>query len=345
MRSPNTVVLVVDDDPRIRGLLARMLAAYAVKCELASSTDDAIRQLDTGLVDIAFLDVNLDGVSGLELARTMQARYRDVATVMVTGLQNVATAQDALRAGVVDFVLKPFDEAAIASALQRAQRALAVRKQATRAGELERESRQTRQSASELATELALTLSGSVDAIVTALGHRSPELTQHGRRVADLAVRLGRWFELDDEDLVVLERAGLVHEVGRLTVPDTTGAIPAADAFSRAREILGCIPGLAPVAEVVGTLAERFDGGGPAGLHGDQISIHARIVAAADACDALAQSGEATDAGAVLLAEAGRAFDPAIVAVLAHVAAVRNPVEPGAGRPAEPAVATLDGAA
>ena len=326
MASSNTVVLVVDDDPRVRGLLARMLAAYAVKCELASSTEDAIRQLDTGLVDIAFLDVNLEGVSGLELARTMQARYRDVATVMITGLQSVATAQEALRAGVVDFVLKPFDEAAIASALQRAQRALAVRKQVSRAGELERESRQTRQSASELATEIDLTLNGSVDAFVTALGLRSPELAQHGRRVADTALRLGRWFELEEEDLVVLERAGLVHEIGRWTVAGSTDALSAADAGARGRQILGCIPSLVPVAEVVGTLAERFDGGGPAGLRGDQISIHARILAVADACDAIAQDGEEADPGAVLLAEAGRAFDPAIIAVIAHVAAVRNPV-------------------
>jgi diguanylate cyclase (GGDEF)-like protein len=169
------------------------------------------------------------------------------------------------------------------------------------------------------------------DVLVRSMQARQPGLQEHSSGVAELAVCIGRRLGLDAEGLDEVTRAAELHDVGKVGIPDAILAKPSALdpeewEFMRQHTILGerilsAAPALRPVARVVRSTHERWDGHGyPDGLTGEQIPLSARIVAVCDAYEAMvAHRPYRTALGHAyacqeLAAEAGRQFDPAVVA-------------------------------
>jgi HD-GYP domain-containing protein (c-di-GMP phosphodiesterase class II) len=190
-----------------------------------------------------------------------------------------------------------------------------------------------------------------VRALVVATEARDPYTAGHMQRVAVLAIRLGQALGLSPEDLRVLAQAGVVHDVGKIEVPDTVlnkqGPL---DARERAAiethpvvgERIARALGLQrPELEVIRHHHERWDGDGyPDRLAGAAIPLLARIMAVCDVYDALTsarayrQAWSHAEACRLLEREAGSAFDPAIVRVwlpTIHGAAEREAVPSGVG--------------
>jgi len=181
------------------------------------------------------------------------------------------------------------------------------------------------------------------DVLVRILREREPQLGQHLDGVADLAVRVGRELGLAGEDLDVLGRAAELHDIGKIAIPERVlqkaGALDEEDwALARTHtligeRILGVAPAMAPVASLVRSSHERWDGNGyPDGLAGEEIPLGARIIFVCDAFDAItsdrpyAAARGTEDAIEELRANAGTQFDPEMVAVLCRVqAAARRP--------------------
>ena len=140
----------------------------------------------------------------------------------------------------------------------------------------------------------------ALGALQSALGYRHEETRDHGDRVADLAVRLGRMLGLDSARLEQLRLAALVHDLGKIGVPDDVLLKP--DELTPAERrhvqqhpavaanILKHLHGAEGVAEIVLAHHERLDGSGyPLGLRSDALSAEARILAVADVYTALAE--------------------------------------------------------
>jgi putative nucleotidyltransferase with HDIG domain len=134
--------------------------------------------------------------------------------------------------------------------------------------------------------------------LAAALDARDPYTAGHSERVSALAVAMGREMALGDEDLDVLRLGALLHDIGKIGVPDDVLGKPAAltpaeFALIRAHPVIGArilrsIPFLAPHLPIVELHHERPDGSGyPYGLIGDAIPLAARIVHVADAYDAI----------------------------------------------------------
>lgn|GEM_PF-5285240 len=175
---------------------------------------------------------------------------------------------------------------------------------------------------------------GAVRALVAAIAAKDPALHLHCRNVARLSIRLGRTLGLSEREVQEVGIAGLLHDLGKINVPDAILQKPdrlsvdEADMIHRhavrGAEVLNMLPGLVGVAAGVKHHHEQYDGQGyPNGLEGDAIPIAARIVAAADAYDAITADrpyrpgrppGEALK---MVLDAGGRQFDPRIVAALA----------------------------
>jgi two-component system cell cycle response regulator len=172
--------------------------------------------------------------------------------------------------------------------------------------------------------------------LLQVLGEREPALLDHLDDVAALALTVGRRMELNPEDLDVLVRAAEMHDVGKMAIPETIinkpGPLDEAEwAFMRSHTILGerilsAAPALIPVAKLVRSSHERWDGAGyPDGLAGDEIPLGSRIICACDAYDAIvstrpysaARSRE--EALAELARCAGSQFDPQVVQVLTAI--------------------------
>ncbi|HEX5146848.1 MAG TPA: HD domain-containing phosphohydrolase [Conexibacter sp.] len=190
------------------------------------------------------------------------------------------------------------------------------------------------------------------DVLLQALREREPELHEHLRGVAGLAVAVGRRMDLTAEQLDEIARAAELHDVGKLAIPDEIlhkpGPLDATEwALMRQHtiigdRILGAAPAMRPVAAIVRASHERVDGGGyPDGLGGEEIPLGSRIVAVCDAFHAMtsARSYQRTMSHAEALEElrrcAGTQFDPVVVEAFCGLARERAPELSAAGEPAQ----------
>ncbi|HYC53322.1 MAG TPA: sigma-54 dependent transcriptional regulator [Candidatus Binatia bacterium] len=107
--SRNATVLIVDDEADVRRIIADALAETGCNVETAGDAEAALDRLDGGGVDVAFVDINLPGASGLDVLDTVKKRGGDTDVVVITGKATVANAIEATRRGAYDYVTKPFD--------------------------------------------------------------------------------------------------------------------------------------------------------------------------------------------------------------------------------------------
>jgi diguanylate cyclase (GGDEF)-like protein len=180
------------------------------------------------------------------------------------------------------------------------------------------------------------------DAMLQILHERDPALYEHMRAVAAVAIRVARRLGLDDATTQQVERAAELHDIGKIAVPDAILHKPGPlntneRLFMRqypivAERILRAAPSLAPVAPLVRSSHERWDGSGyPDALRGEEAPIGARIIAACDAYDSMCltqpyRPARTTDeAQAELRRCAGTQFDPDVVRALCAELADRGP--------------------
>ena len=170
----------------------------------------------------------------------------------------------------------------------------------------------------------------SRDVLLRTLSERRPDLQLRLRDIGELALAVGRELHMGPEGLDEVARAAELHDVGKIAVPDAIldkpGPLdPVEWSFMRRHPLIGerillAAPALRPVARLVRSSHERWDGGGyPDGLSGNEIPLGARVVAVCDAFDAMTtqrpyrDSVSETDAIEELRRCAGTQFDPMVV--------------------------------
>ena len=169
-----------------------------------------------------------------------------------------------------------------------------------------------------------------LDAVLMELHQSRPSLLAHVRRVARYAAATALEMGLPALARLHVERAALVHDLGKLALPESLRTAPARFSVRellvvRSHSMIGAqlthaVPFLRVTAPMVAATHERFGGGGhPLGIGGDAIPLGARIIAVTDAWDAFAGDPDERDSGAAacadmeLIRHAGSHFDPAIV--------------------------------
>ncbi|HWV84818.1 MAG TPA: diguanylate cyclase [Capillimicrobium sp.] len=179
------------------------------------------------------------------------------------------------------------------------------------------------------------------DVLLRAVEERNPDLSGHVDDVADLAVRVARQMMLAPDEVEHVRAAAVLHDVGKLAIPDAILDKPAPLApdewaFMHRHTIVGerillAAPPLVPVAPIVRASHERWDGGGyPDGLAGEEIPLGARIVSLCDAWDAMTTdrpyrpARSAEEALEEIERCTGTQFDPSVVRAFAAVVAERR---------------------
>lgn len=323
-------ILIVDDEVEITEILADLLSAD-YECVRAGSAEQALAQLADNQFQLVISDITMPGMSGLEMIPHVKEGSPDTVVVMISGMQTVESAIGALRLGAFDYLMKPFDlrqvEAVVKRALEHHELVVAKQRYENHLEEL------VEQRTAELDRALN-SLEGAyrstLKALTAALETRDSETHGHSERVVSYSLRLGREYGLNSEQMKSLEFGSLLHDIGKIGVPDSILRKPAKlteEEWVRMREhpvhgqqILRGIEFLQGAARVVAQHHEQWDGSGyPLGLRGEEIDICARIFAVADAFDAITSDrvyrrGKSYEAAAQELDDwAGRQFDPKIV--------------------------------
>ena len=122
----NGSILIVEDDPAIREMVAEYLGAQGYAVQQAESGGDMREAIERELPDVVLLDVRLPGEDGLTLARYLRERY-DVGIIMVTGAGDVVDRVVGLEVGADDYVTKPFDPRELLARLKSVLRRLQSR--------------------------------------------------------------------------------------------------------------------------------------------------------------------------------------------------------------------------
>ncbi len=323
-------LLIVDDEPEITSILHDLFASEH-DCTTADSAEEAIERLHTGTFDLVISDITMPGMSGLELIPRVKSMSPNSVVVMVSGMQTVESAIDALRLGAFDYVMKPFDlrqvEAVVKRALEHQDLIVAKQRYEDHLEELvEQRTAELDQALNSLEDAYRSTLR----ALTAALETRDLETHGHSERVVTYSLRLGRAYGLNTAKLKALEFGSLLHDIGKIGVPDLILRKPAKlteeewvlmrEHPVHGQQILRGIEFLGGAALVVGQHHEKWDGTGyPLGLKEDEIDICARIFSVADAFDAITsdrvyRKGKPYEAAAKELDEwAGKQFDPEVV--------------------------------
>lgn len=336
-------VLVVDDEEDVRSAICRVLDASGYACFPVARARDAYPLLDGRRFALALCDLRLPGESGLELLRRVAESHPEVAPVVVTGVDEPAVAEHAVELGALGYLVKPFTPnellVELTSALGRWRREVEHRSEreklqqavSERTEALRRAVARLRRSVEERRGSLE----EAVRALARAAEFREEGMSGHVERVGEYSALLARLLGLEEGRCELIRVASLLHDVGKLAVPDHVLLKPAPlspeerAAVERHAEIGYRIlsPSSSGLLELAGTIAhthhERFDGSGyPRGLAGAGIPLEGRIAAVADVFDALTSRRvyrpalPVAEAVQTIRDERGLAFDPEIVDLL-----------------------------
>lgn len=330
---PTTVsprILIVDDEVEITEILADLLSEE-YECLRAASAEEALAHLHKGEFQLVISDITMPGMSGLDMIPHVKALSADTVVVMISGMQTVESAIGALRLGAFDYLMKPFDlrqvEAVVKRALEHYDLVVAKRRYENHLEELVE---QRTVELDKALNSLEAAYRSTLKALTAALETRDSETHGHSERVVTYSLRLGREYGLSSEEMKALEFGSLLHDIGKIGVPDSILRKPAKlteEEWVRMREhplhgqqILRGIEFLQGASRVVAQHHEKWDGTGyPIGLRYEEIDINARIFAVADAFDAITSDrvyrrGKPYEAAAQELDDwAGRQFDPKVV--------------------------------
>jgi response regulator RpfG family c-di-GMP phosphodiesterase len=292
-------ILVVDDEHALLTILARYLRGRGFDVATAECGEAALDTLGRAHYDLMLCDVRMPGISGADVVGPALALDEDLGIVMLSAVNDAPTAADVMSQGALDYLTKPIEleqlYAAVSRALhkrtllkeqRRVERAIRV-EVVERTKELEREKTHLR--------ELTVSV---VETLVTAMEAKDVYQRGHSARVADLGASIAEYMGLAPDIVEDVRLAGRLHDVGNIGVREEVLNKPVAlspDEFDLVKShvrigvaILSPLKHIDRAMVFVSEHHEHWDGSGyPQARSGDQISIGARILAAADAYDSL----------------------------------------------------------
>ncbi|HEV3041688.1 MAG TPA: HD domain-containing phosphohydrolase [Candidatus Angelobacter sp.] len=269
------VILVVDDVEQNRSVMEQMLTEEGWHVVHAEDGAAALEKFVRLKPDLVLLDVVMPGMSGFEVCRRIKQdpESRLTPVILLTGLSEVEDRVRGIEAGADEFLIRPVER------IELVARVHSLLKLKAHTDELER------------AESVLFALALSIEA-------KDPYTEGHCARLSDYAVHLGTRLGLSQEYCTALRLAGIVHDIGKVGIPDSILLKPGPlnkDEWEimKAHPVIGeriCAPlkSFGLVLPIIRHHHEKFDGSGyPDGLQSQEIPFTARVLQIVDVFDAL----------------------------------------------------------
>jgi putative two-component system response regulator len=295
-------LLVVDDEEAICNALRKFLTQQGYEVATASSGEEALLILQRQKITGMLLDVNMPGISGVELVPLIMEIEPTIALLMLTAVNDATSAALCMQRGAFDYLIKPIDlghlSRAIHHALQRRHTLLEGQqinqwlKEEVTARVAERRLEQANQERISVAT---------LEALINALEAKDPYLRGHSARVADLSAMVAAEAGCSDEEVEAVRTGGRLHDIGKIGIREEIlnkqGPLTEEEFEHVKQHVTVGSQILAPLVHLGGVIGfvrshhERWDGAGyPDRLSGEAIPLGARIIGAVEIFDALTTS-------------------------------------------------------
>jgi response regulator RpfG family c-di-GMP phosphodiesterase len=285
-------ILIVDDDWQVREVLHEIFLSAGYACQIAGDGREGLDLFRATLPPLTVTDLKMPVMDGIALLQGIREADNDAAVIVLTGAADVKTAIESLKLGAHDFIMKPVnvDELLIAADRAIERRQLLIERREYQAL-LERR-------VEEATANLASAYTQTLEALGAALDSRDVGTESHSRRVHGYSLALARAHGVPDEQLPDLAHGVLLHDIGKIGIPDAILLKPGAltpDEWKVMRthpeigkRLIEKIPFLHGAIPVVWCHHEKWDGNGyPRGLKGEDIPLNARIFSVVDAFDAM----------------------------------------------------------
>ena len=290
-------VVVVDDDPVNLRFAEHILLRENMEVIALQSGEELLEYLKKNNPDLILLDIMMPGMDGFETIRQMRIESlsaRDIPVIFLTSDDSRETETQGLQMGAMDFIRKPFVPDVL---MLRVKHAI----------ELTRLQNNLSLEVSKKTHENNLLFFQIVRSLTEAIDAKDTYTNGHSGRVAEYAEMIAKRCGYTDEQLNNLYMMGLVHDVGKIGVPDAVINKPGKltpEEYEIIKthpvlggKILGTIQGMPSLYTGARWHHERYDGNGyPDGLAGEKIPEEARIIAVADAYDAMTSRRSYRDA-------------------------------------------------
>ncbi len=292
-------ILIVDDDESVRDVISVLLTEEGYNCVVASGAEMAIDLATQEETPLVISDMKMPNRDGLWLLENFREKFPDTSVIMLTGYGDTEAAVDCLRRGAVDYLLKP---PKLIDLIRSIERALAKRRiELARKRYQKKLERKVRDRTTELRSALkniASTYQNTLLALVTALDAREHETSDHSVRVVQYTSAIAQRMSIKGAELDEISRGALLHDIGKIGVPDAVLLKPAKltpEEWVEMRkhpdiglQMIHQIEFLAIPANIVLSHQERWDGQGyPRNLRREEIHVGARIFSVADTLDAM----------------------------------------------------------
>ena len=344
-------ILVVDDEPMIREILRETLEQEGHRVSEAENGKVACDMVGTEAFDLILTDVKMPVMDGFTLMKNLGDLTDEVPVIVITSFSDIDVAVDAIRLGAYDYIVKPFNISQVTISVRRAleRRRLLLEnvqykksleaKVVEKTIDLIRKNKKLEQQATlleDLLRDLRESYEATLDAMVSAIESRDYETKHHCRRVQAYAVLLAERCGVSAEDLMEISYGALLHDVGKIGVPDSILLKPGKlteEEWETMRnhtligyKMISRIKFLKGAADIVLYHHERWDGAGyPYGIAAEDIPLGARIFSIADTYDAITSKRVYKEAVPMDLARkeiercSGEQFDPEVVKVFMTV--------------------------
>jgi len=335
-------LLVVDDEESIRNAVRKYLVQQGYEVATAATGEEALAILQRQKITGMLLDVNLPGVSGIDLVPRILELEPSVALLMLTAVNDATTAALCMQRGAFDYLIKPIDLVHLGRAISHALQRRHTQLEGQQINQWLREEVAIRvaERRVEQATQERLSIA-TLEALVNALEAKDPYLRGHSARVADLSALVAAELGAGDELVEAVRTGGRLHDIGKIGIREEVlnKQGPLSDEeYEHVKQhvvvgsqILAPLVHLREVITVVRTHHERWDGFGyPDRLAGEAIPLGARIIGAVEIYDALTtarpyQEKMDPEVAVERMADlVGTVLDPAIHAALRSVVTRRQ---------------------
>ena len=323
--SPPTDILMVDDEAAIRELLDSILSRRGYRCDTAGSAEEALKKMERKQYEVVLTDIVMPGMSGVDLLHRIKKKSAETAVIMISALSNLDVTIRSLKLGAYDYITKPFRAEEVLVAIDRA-----LEKRRLLVENLDYQ-RNLEKKVKEQSKLIQTSFLKTIEALSLSLGAKDQESRIHSIRVTEYAVRIAEMMELNPFEIANIRTAATLHDIGKIGVSEEI--LDKSDELKDeeiehihqhplvAAQILGPIDELKEIIELIKHHHEWFDGSGyPDGLRKEDIPLGSRIIAVADAFDAMTSARPYRDALSEAYAineirdHAGSQFDPAVVA-------------------------------
>ncbi len=320
-------ITVVDDDTANLKMAGHILTEKKLRVSALKSGEALLEFLKNNSPDLILLDIHMTGMDGFETLRALRKMEPEVPVVFLTADEDAATEAKGLNEGAMDFIKKPFvPEVLVARVIHTIELVRLRRSLRDEVKKKTREKLQEQERNERLSIQVVRTLANAIDAKDTYTNGHSARVADYSREIAK---RYG-YTESQQNDIYMM---GLLHDVGKIGVPDAVINKPAKltdDEFEVIKNhpvmgarILRSITEMPKLSTGARWHHERIDGRGyPDGLHGQDIPEEARIIAVADAYDAMTSRRSYRDVMAqdVVRSEiekgSGTQFDPVFADIM-----------------------------